>query len=253
MKLDVIDTVLSSFSRMSSRATLGVVGAGLALILALIAGFMAGSALMNVSSILGALVMVLTFGVYIAGAASISIGALRAFDEEDVSLDMFTDNIVWPFLRMTGANIVTQAFILTVAYILFYPLILIGFAGAGAAEMTSTGMTGISSGLMLGAGVVGLLALLIVLYIMSALTISLPRIAVNNQRMFQALDESIQSTKGNRPGIIATMLPFAALLAAAFAGMFSGGFLGGAIYIVSILVGSLYYLSLLTELNTRLE
>lgn len=248
MELDIVDTVLSSFSRMGSRATLGVIGAGIALVLALIAGFAAGGALTTVSGVLGGLVMALTFGVYIAGAASISVGALRAFDEEDFSLDMFTENIVWPFLRMTGANIVTQAFIFTAAYILIYPLLILGFMGVGAA-----GMAGISSGLMAGAGIVLTLALLVVLYIMSALTLSLPRIAVNDQRMFQGLDESIQATRGNRPGIIAAMLPFAVLMAAAFAGIFQEGLIGLIIYAASVLVGSLYYLSLLTELNTRLE
>jgi hypothetical protein len=251
MELDIVDTVLSSFSRLGSRATLGVIGALLALILALVAGFTAGGALMAVSGILGGLVMLVTFAVYIAGAASISVGALRAFDQEDISKGMFTENILWPFLRMTGSNIVTQAFVFAVVYILVYPLILTGLAGVGAMGMMAG--TGLSTGMLAGAGVLGLLALLIVLYIMATLTLSLPRIAVNDRRMFQALDESVQSTRGNRLGIIATLLPFAVFMAAAFAGMFSGGLVGGAIYLVSVLISSLYFLSLLAELNTRLQ
>jgi hypothetical protein len=250
MELDIVDTVLSSFSRLSSRATLGVVGAGLALILAVGAGAMAGGALMSTSSILGGLVMLVTFAVYIAGIASISVGALRAFDKEDLSKGMFTENILWPFLRITGANIVTQAFMLTIAYILIYPLLLVGMMGAGAMSMASTGL---GAGMGLAGGIVGIIALSLILYILATLTISVPRIAINDKRLFQALDESVQSTKGNRLRVIATLLPFAALIAVAFAGTFTGGLLGIAIYLVSVLVASLYFLSLLTELNTRLQ
>jgi len=255
MKLDVLDTVKSSLSRIGSRATLGVIGASILLGLAMLLGFGAGGALMTMSGILGGLVMVVTVGVYIAGLASISVGSLRAFDQEDFSKDMFTDNIFWPFLRMTGSHIVIQAFMFTVVYALIYPALLAGMAGSGMMSMAATGMstTGIGTAIGAFAGLIGVFALAIVLYILSALLLSLPRIAVDNRRLFQALDESVQSTKGNRPRIIATLLPFAVFMAAAFAGIFSGGLIGGAIYLVSVFLGLVYLLSLLTELNTRLQ
>ena len=255
MKLDVLDTIKSSFSRLGSRATLGVVGASILLALVVLLGFGAGGALMTMSSILGGLVMIVTIGVYIAGLASVSVGSLRAFDQEDFSKEMFTDNIAWPFLRMTGSHIVIQAFMLTVAYALLYPALLAGMAGTGIMSMASTGMstTGTGAAIGAGAGLIGVFAFAIVLYILSALLLSLPRIAVDNKRLFQALDESVQSTKGNRPRIIASLLPFAVLMAAAFAGIFSGGLLGGAIYLVSAFASSIYFLSLLTELNSRLQ
>jgi membrane-anchored glycerophosphoryl diester phosphodiesterase (GDPDase) len=113
--------------------------------------------------------------------------------------------------------------------------------------------TGAGAAIGAGAGLIGVFAFGIVLYILSALLLSLPRIAVDNKRLFQALDESVQSTKGNRLRIIVTLLPFAVLMAAAFAGIFAGGILGGAVYLVSALVSSIYFLSLLTEINSRLQ
>jgi hypothetical protein len=255
MKLDVLDTIKSSFSRIGSRATLAVVGASILLGLVVLLGLGAGSALMTMSGILGSLVMIVTFGVYITGLASVSVGALRAFNQEDFSKEMFTDNIAWPFLRMTGSHIVIQAFMFTVAYALLYPALLAGMAGSGIMSMASTGIstTGTGAAIGAGAGLAGVLAFALILYVLSALLLSLPRIAVDNKRLFQALDESVQSTKGNRTRIIAALLPFAVFMAAAFAGIFTGGLLGGAIYLVSSLVSSIYFLSLLTELNTRLQ
>lgn len=252
MKLDIIDTVLSSFSRISSLATLGIVGLFLALILFIGIGGFAAGALKAVSPILAGIAGLLTAVIYIAGAASISVGALRAFDEQDLSLDMFTDNIVWPFLRMAGSNIITQAFILSVAYILIYPIALAGFMSVGTTSMMGT--TGISTGMMVAGIIVGLPTLLIILYILSTLTVSLPRIAVKNKRMFQSLDESVQDTKGNRHRIIVTMLPFAILIGTAIAGPLLLGYTAGmAVYAISAFLGLLYFIALLTELSTRLE
>ena len=258
MKLDVIDTVLSGFSRIASRATLGVIGAMIALFLVIGIGFAAGGALMTVSTVLGGAVMALAFIGYIVGAASLGVGIFRAFDQKDFSKEIFTDNILWPFLRLTGANITIQAFAFTVAYVLLYPILLVGLLGSTAASIGSaagaSGLTGMSAGLMAGLGVAGLISLGIILYLVATLILSVPRIAVDDKRLFQALDQSVQSTKGNRLRIIATLLPFVLLLAVGMAALVAlGEILGLLVYTIAVIAGSFYTPAILTELNSRLQ
>lgn len=251
MTLDILDTVRSAFGRIASKATLGVVGVTLALLLLVGGlGILAG-ALTSISAVLGALVGLAAVAVYIAGAASLTVGSMRAFDEKDFNKEMFTDNILWPFLRMTGANITTQAFVFMAAYFILYPLLLVGIGGSVA---TSAGATAALSGATTAlAAVGGVIVAFIALYVLSALLLALPRIAVNDRRMFQALDESIQATSGKRLRVIATLLPFAVLIVTAFAGAFREGIAGYTIYGVSIFLSSFYMLAILTELNSRLE
>lgn len=157
---------------------------------------------------------------------------------------------------MTGANITIQAFIMTVAYLLIYPLLLVGMLGGSLMSIGSMGAAGAvggSTGMLALGGILGLIALSIILYILAALIISVPRITVNDKRLFQALDESVQITKGNRLSIIATILPFVALLALGVASLAAiDGILGTAIYGILVLIGSLYMPAILTELNSRL-
>jgi hypothetical protein len=258
MKLDITDTVLSAFSRIASRATLGVIGAMIALFLVLGAGFVAGGALMTVSTFLGGAVMALTFIGYIAGAASLGVGMFRAFDQKDFSKEMFTENILWPFLRLTGTNITIQAFAFTVAYVLLYPILLTGLLGSSVASLGSatgaSGLTGMSAGLLAGLGVAGLISLGLILYLVATLILLVPRIAVDDKRLFQALDQSVQSTKGNRLRIIATLLPFVALLVIGAGALSSlGEILGLVVYMIAVIAGSFYTPAILTELNSRLQ
>ncbi|QKQ98677.1 hypothetical protein GKQ38_04090 [Candidatus Nanohaloarchaea archaeon] len=256
MKLDITDTVLSSFERIYSKATLGVIGAGLALLVFLAAGFMLGGALSTVSGVLGGLVMLLTFVAYIAGAGMLTVGALRAFDEETIRKEMFTENILWPFLRILGANITTQAFIIAILYVVLYPLLLVGMMGSVASmstAMTGAAATSMMAGLAPLMGVGALIALLLSLYVFASLVLALPRIAVNDSRLFQGLDESVQFTSGNRLRVMVSFIPFVLLMAVAFGGMFQEGVIGMIIYLLGALIGAFYNLALMTELNERLE
>lgn len=250
MTLDILDTVRSAFGRIASKATLGVVGVTLALLLIVGGlGILAG-ALTSVSAVLGSLVALAAVATYIAGAASLTVGSMRAFDEKDFRKEMFTDNIFWPFLRMTGANITTQAFVFMAAYFILYPLLLVSIGGSVAMSAGSAALGGATTALI---GVGGAIVALIALYVLSALLLALPRIAVNDRRMFRALDESVQATSGKRLKVIATLLPFAVLMVTAFAGAFREGIAGYTIYGVSLFLGSFYMLAILTELNSRLE
>ncbi|MFB6192678.1 MAG: glycerophosphoryl diester phosphodiesterase membrane domain-containing protein [Candidatus Nanohaloarchaea archaeon] len=254
MELDISQTVLSSFKRIYSKASLGVLGAFLGLILLMIAGFMIGGALTSVSSILGGIVVIATFLGYLIGAGIVAVGSLRAFDEETFKPEMFTENVFRPFLRLLGANITIQAFVLAVMYIILYPLLLVGMAGRGSMSL-ATGTAGLSSmaGLMPLFAVGGLAALLLSLYVTAALIVALPRIAINDSRLFQSLDESVQMTSDNRLRVMVSFIPFILLMALAFGGMFQEGVIGMIIYLLGVLLGSFYTLALMTELNERLE
>lgn len=255
MKLDITDTVLSSFKRIYSKASIGVVGAGLAVLLLMVAGFMIGGALTSVSGVLAGLVMLITFLAYIAGLGMVSIGALRAFNRKTFNMEMFTENVFRPFMRLIGVNITMQAFIFTVFYVTVYPLILVGMMGTmGSISAMTTASTASSfAGMMPLIAAGGLIAVLLAVYVMASLFVALPRVAVNDSRMFQALDESVQSTSGNRLRVMVTLIPFILLMALAFAGVGSGGAIGWTIYVLSIIVSILYSLSLVTELNQRLN
>ena len=259
MKLDIIDAILSGFNRITSKATLGVIGVMIALFLIVLIGSVGGGALMTVSSILGGLVLLLTAIAYIAGAASLSVGTFRAFDQKDFKTEMFTDNIVWPFLRVTGANLTIQAFAFTIAYLLIYPILAIGLLGGSAASLTAatgatSGLGSLTGGLLIGVGLAGLVSLGIILYLLAALIISVPRITVDDKRLFQALDESVQTTKGNRIRMIATIAPIFVLFAAGIGALVAvGEIIGLVIYLIAVLAGSFYMPAILTELNSRLN
>lgn len=251
-KLDLKDTVLSSFERIASKATAGILAAGLVLGLLVAVGFGGGTMLTSMSGVLGGLMMAFTALVYVAGAAVIGVGAFRAYDAQDIEKEMFTENILWPFLRMTGANIVLQSFIMTAMYLVAYPLLLIG--GLGSSLLMGSAMTtGLGAGVSVIAAVLGVAVVALVLYIAAALTLALPRITVDDRRMFQALDESVQSTRGNRPRIMLGYLPIAVLIGAGIAAMILvGGIAGASAYIVLAAISSFYGLGFLTELNNRL-
>jgi len=254
MSLDIKDTISSTFSRVGSKASLGV--AAYALGLLLVVGLGAGAAAMaaTVSTALGALIGIVVAIAYIAGAASLTVGSLRAFDQKTVNKGMFTDNILWPFLRMTGSNIVLQSFILTAIYLIAYPAMILTIGASGmmaAGAMGATPQLGTAGYAALGlAGGLGIAA---VLYVLATLSLSLPRIAVSDKRMFQSLDESVQATKGVRAKIVAALIPFALLFATGMAALvLLGEILGFIAYIVLAITSGLYWLALLTELNDRL-
>lgn len=262
MKLDLTDTVLSSFDRIASKATAGLIGFGIALGVIVTAGISAGTFVSglgeagigtSMGSSLSMLIYAITAVIYLVTVAMLTVGSFRAFDQQDVKKEMFTENILWPFLRMTGCNIVIQSFVLTALYLMIYPLLLIGGASSYLLMGAVGAGTGMSPMLIAGAATAILIFVGTLLYIMAALTLSLPRISINDRRMFKALDESVQATSGNRLRIIAAFLPAAIFIGTGMASMMLiGGLAGIGAYIVLAAIGSFYALGLLTELNNRL-
>jgi hypothetical protein len=152
-----------------------------------------------------------------------TIGGLRGFREGELDREMFTDNLVWPFGKILGANLTTTIFAYGLALLIAAPtFIVIGLSGTSVSNLTGASLTIIGLG---GLGV--LLGVGVFFYVLVSLILSQPLIAIEDRRMFQALDESIQRTRNHRvsiffavTGLIAVYLlaSVISVLAASFAG-----------------------------------
>ncbi|MFB6158504.1 MAG: hypothetical protein ABEJ95_02470 [Candidatus Nanohalobium sp.] len=145
-------------------------------------------------------------GSVIVGLAGIvvTIGGLRSFRSGELEKDNFTDNLVWPIIRITGVNVVTAVFAYAAAAVFIIPAIMSIFGGAtgatsGLSALSSIGVTDLLLGL--AGGVLGIAA---AAYVTVTLLLAQPLIAIDNRRMFQALDESVQRTRGNKISILLT-------------------------------------------------
>jgi len=253
MSFNISDTVKSTFDRIASKASLGVGSFALGLLIILFLGTAATGAATMVNSALAGIIGLVTAAVYIAGVASLTVGSLRAFDQEELEKGMFTENIVWPFLRMFGSNIIVTHFIYLAVLIVLYPTILLTMGASGMLEGTAETMPELGNAAIAGLGISGGITAVVVLYVFAALSLSLPRIAISDKRLFQSLDQSVQVTKGNRLKIAATILPFLALIGIGLTALVAlSSILGGLIYLTLVVLGGLYWLALLAELNDRL-
>lgn len=199
MALDAIDTIKSTFGSLKTDAGMKVLGLLFVVQLANMGStYLAsmGTAMMVVSGLI-------SLGVA-AGMLLISVGAFRSFDSEELNSDQYTSNILWPIIRITGANAVTTIFAYGLALLALLPALgVAGIAGSG----MSTGAVGSSIiGAVLGLGglVLGFAAFF---YIFLMLTVSIPMIAVDDKRIFQALDRSVQRTKGSKVSMFLSALP----------------------------------------------
>ena len=149
-----------------------------------------------------------------------TIGGLRAFREEEFSKEMFTQNLVWPFSRILGANLTSAVLAYGLGFVFLLPAgILAVLAGAS----TPSGVAAAGT-LPLILGVLGaIMAIGAFFYVTVTLVLSQPLVAIDNKRMFQALDESVQRTKGHKSSIF---IAFLGLLLAYIAGIAVLGVLG---------------------------
>lgn len=132
-----------------------------------------------------------------------TIGGLRAFRAGELSREMFTENLAWPFGRILGANITTAVLAYGLGIIFVLPaLILAGLSGAASAEAIAS-----SGALTMVLGAIGvLMGLGAFFYVTVTLLLAQPLVAIDNKRMFQALDESVRRTKGHRSSIFIALL-----------------------------------------------
>jgi hypothetical protein len=196
MALDAINTIKSTFGSLKT-------GVGMKIL-----GLLFVVQLVNMGttyfSTMGTGMMIVSGLISLTAAAVlllITVGAFRSFDSGELTKDQYTNNIVWPLIRITGANAVTTIFAYGVALFALLPVVLVSvLAGAGA----------VAGGSILSAllGIAGLvLAIGAFFYLFLMLTVSVPMIAIEDNRIFEALDRSVQRTKGEKISMFLAALP----------------------------------------------
>jgi|GEM_PF-666733 len=264
MSIDIVDTTKSALGSLNTDTGRKVIGLLALLQIISVASTFALEAEQLALAAIGGTSYIITSLLGII----ITLGVLRSFDTDQMERSQYTSNLLWPITRFFGAQTTTVILATLVSLIGLIPLGIAGAIGAAGLGMGIGGMTG-ASGITaaIGAilGIIGIgLGVGIFAYIYATLVISLPMIASDNRRVFEALDLSIQRTKDNRLRIIAsiitTILPIIGL-----------GLLGGTLVLILsfvyeplaaatglagyFLISAAFtaaYLSLLTELNQRL-
>ncbi len=147
-----------------------------------------------VASILAALVGIIA-----------TIGGLRSFREEEISSEFFTSNLIWPYGRILGANITSTLFATVLGILFALPaLALIGVLGG-----SPDAVAGASAPVLALTALAGIMGLGAFFYVTVVLLIAQPLVAIDDRRLFQALDESVQRTKGHRSSIFIALLGIA--------------------------------------------
>lgn len=196
MSADALDVLRTSFGSLKTSTGQKLVGIFFAVqLLNIGSSYMMESMSMTATSVVVGLV-----GALLGVVAT--IGGLRSLREDEVKLEYFTSNLVWPFGRTLGANLVTAAFAYAISLIFVAPII-----AAYTSGLTSlAGLTGASAVVLALAALGGLLGIAAFFYVSITMILSQPFVAIDDMRMFQALDESIQKTKGNRLSIFTAFL-----------------------------------------------
>ncbi|PSG98748.1 MAG: hypothetical protein BRC29_01310 [Nanohaloarchaea archaeon SW_7_43_1] len=147
----------------------------------------------GITAILGNVLSLVLFGATIV----VALGAFRSLNSGELEKKHFTDNLTWPIIRLAGVNLVITAF----AVLAFVPLAPLSNAVAGG-NLANAGTAAVL------VGVAGLLvSFAAFFYAVLALALSLPEVAVRNNRMFEALDNSVRKTKGHKKQMMAASVP----------------------------------------------
>lgn len=246
MALKAVDTAKSAFGSLTQPVGLKVIGLLFVVQLANMLGSMAYTA-GTVAALLGALVSVLAA----VATLIIMVGALRSFDSGAFSKEHYTNNLVWPVTRSVGANAVTSIFAYGLSLLAVLPFIVVaGLVGAGIGASPATAVLGLIGGVF-GLGVL--------IYVLLTLSISIPMIATGDRRMFEALDQSVQRTGGEKKSLFLAFLPLGAVYLAVVAVLVAlapaqgtvDPLFGAASALISSTVAAAFF-SLLTEFDDRL-
>ncbi|MFB6291821.1 MAG: hypothetical protein ABEI58_00330 [Candidatus Nanohaloarchaea archaeon] len=256
MALDAVETIRSTFGSLKTETGLKLLGAFFVLQLLNMAATQYLVPAGGAASVIGGV------SALVLAVASIAlfIGAMRALDQMELKQEFFTSDLVMPFLRLTGAQIVLSVFALIALYLALIPLMLLG-GGLGMLTSLGGGLGSSASPIIMMLG--GLVGLVFLLYPVYTLITSLPMVVIDGRRMFEALDSSVLRSKGNKIAMFIASVPVGILyvvtLATALAGAVtgasvSGGQSPGAILLVSVMnsVTGVVFLSLLVEYNKRL-
>ncbi len=210
MSLDIVDTIKSTFGRFKTGAGLGVLG--IVLVLGLVG--------LGFTFVLPDLIMMGGMGILAAGVAGIllvvaglvgTVGMLRSLDSGSLDIENFTQNVARPVLSYIGASIVIAVFAFIAVIIGSFSVgaVTVVLAQLGVAELIGmqTLMSLAPTLVAIASGIVGLFAL----YPLLTLSISVPRIAIDDERMFEALDSSVVTTKGMKLAMFLSSLPILVL------------------------------------------
>lgn len=191
MGLDALGILRNSFSGLKSGVGKKIVGIFFAVQL-----LHFGGTVLTRQELTLAGVSVTVFAAVLSIVAT--IGALRAFREGELKREMFTENILATIGRILGANLTNAVFAYGVAMLLLAPAV---YLAALSGITAASGLSGASAAVLVALGVGGILGVGAAAYIAVAFLLAQPLIAIDDRRMFQALDESIQRTKGERLSI----------------------------------------------------
>jgi hypothetical protein len=254
VSLNVTDTVKSTFGSLKTETGIKVLG----LMFAVQLVNMASSMMLEMGTMAAVAGGVLTFAAAIAGIV-VTVGALRSFDAGILEREQYTENLLWPVIRLTGANLVSTILAYGIAFTAFIPALAAAVVVGGASLSTGAlGGAGIPVALL---GIAGLFAGIgLFLYIFLTLVVSMPMVAADDRRMFEALDKSIKRTKGNKFSMFLSILPIGVVyligvglivaLAPSAGGSLSAPFAVAASAVSSVVAVLMY--SLLNEYHQRL-
>ena len=255
MTLDAVDTIKSTFGSLKTDAGMKILGLIFVLQIVNLGSTYLGS--MGTGAMVASALLSL---VVAAAMVLVTVGAFRSLDSGEFTMEQYTSNVLWPVVRITGANAVTTIFAYGLALIALLPVIMVSvLAGAG---LSSVGAGSVVGGSILGAvlGIAGLaLGFAAFLYIFLMLTVSIPMVSVDDNRLFQALDRSVQRTKGEKVSMFLAALPIAvlylvgviAVVIAAGTGSSLSPVLAVVTSVVTALTATLFF-SLLNEYHQRL-
>lgn len=259
MSIDIVDTLKSAFGSLNTDTGRKVVGLllGLQVLNLTVVSLQAGGFALAAAS------AVLQLALGIIGLI-VTLGVLRSFSSMSLEKEQYTENLLWPVIRYFGANTSTTLFALGIAALGLVPAAIAAAGVTGVGAIAPQMVTGASIiGVLIGL-VGGVLGVALFAYIYSTLVVSLPMIAADDKRLFEALDTSIQRTKGSRMALVASLV---LLILVFLSAVVAGGILVAVLGMVServagilafagyLLVSALFsasFLSLLTEFNERL-
>lgn len=206
MSLDIEDTIRSTFGRFKTSAGLSV----LSLLLGMgLIGLGFTFAIPSLLSMGGA-------GILAAGAAGVilavaglvvTIGSIRCLNAESFEVAYFVSNIKTPFLRFIGSYLTVAAFTLLAVAIGVIAVGAVGYLLAQLGVGQLIGMQTLMSLMPTVAAVAGGIVGLFALYPLISLSLSIPRIAIEGERLFESLDSSVVATSSRKLGIFLASLP----------------------------------------------
>jgi len=240
MDLDVLDTVKSSFndvfSKLGAIALLGQIAVGA------IYGISLG--LLTMGGAAGTAIGIIGILAYLVAGLAYAVGIFRVFRNEEFDIKYFK-NFGWPGFRLLTAGLTISTLAGTALYALAIPVVFMSSLGSAA---------GIGGGATLLAGLLGLVGLVAALYIATATVLSIPIIPTEGKRTFEALDEAIQRSKGNRGRMFLTALPSIVLLVIGGASIaLLGEAVGLAVYAALAIISGIYHIAVLNQLSERLD